>query len=70
MYDYRMASKTTPESKYKEGDFKKLAAKLKAKSGEDSGGLTAFIMRKKYGKKGFAHIQAKNRKAAAKKSGK
>lgn len=65
MYDLRMASKHTPESEYKEGDFKRLAAKLKAKSGQESGGLTAFIMRKKYGKKGFAHIQAKGRKEAA-----
>jgi hypothetical protein len=67
MYDSRMASKKTPESAYKEGDFKKLAAKLKAKSGRDSGGLTAYIMRNKYGEKGFAHIQAKGRKAAAEK---
>lgn len=65
MYHYRMAKKYTPESQYHEGDFKKLAAKLKAKSGQDSGGLTAYIMRKKYGKEGFAHIQAKGRKAAA-----
>lgn len=65
MYDSRMATKKTPESEYKEGDFKKLAAKLKAKSGRESGGLTAYIMRRKYGKEGFAHIQAKGRKDAA-----
>lgn len=67
MYHSRMASKhhTTPESKYKEGDFKKLAAELKAKSGKESGGLTAYIMRHKYGAEGWKHIMAKGRKAAA-----
>ena len=65
MYHSRMASKKTPESSYKEGDFKKLAAKLKEHSKGDPNALTAYIMRKKYGKKGFAHIQAKGRKARA-----
>ena len=64
MYHSDVASKT-PESQYHEGDFKKLAAKLKAKSGKDSNALAAYIMRRKYGKKGWKHIMAKGRKAAA-----
>jgi len=47
---------------YKKGDFNKLAAKLKAKSGKDSGALTAYIMRRKYGAKNWAKIQAEGRK--------
>lgn len=58
---------TTSESQYHEGDFKKLAAELKAKSGKDSNALAAYIMRRKYGAKGWKHIMAKGRAAAAKK---
>ena len=59
---------STPEKKYHEGDFKKLAAKLRAKShGRDTNALAAYIMRKKYGATGWKHIMAKGRKAAAKK---
>jgi len=47
---------------YKKGDFKKLASKLKAKSGKDSNALTAYIMRKKYGAKKWAKIQSEGRK--------
>ena len=65
MYHSGVASKNTPESEYHEGDFKKLAAKLKAKSGKDSNALTAYILRRKYGKAGWKHIMAKGRKAAA-----
>lgn len=62
MYPMRMS---TPESKYHEGDFKKLAATLKKKSGKDSNALAAYIMRRKYGAKGWSHIMAKGRAAAA-----
>jgi len=62
MYPSRMA---TSEKKYHEGDFKKLAAKLRAKSGKDSSALAAYIMRKKYGATGWKHIMAKGRAAAA-----
>lgn len=65
MYHSHMATKKTPESAYKEGDFKRLAAKLKAKSGKDSNALAAYIERKKYGAEGWKHIMAKGRKAAA-----
>lgn len=64
MYHSLVASKT-PESQYHEGDFKKLASKLQAKSGKDSNALAAYIMRRKYGKTGWKHIMAKGRKAAA-----
>lgn len=60
-----MAKKTTPESQYRESDFKKLAAKLKAKGDRDPNALAAYIMRRKYGKTGWKHIMAKGRKAAA-----
>lgn len=65
MYHMRVATKTTPETQYHEGDFKKLAAKLKAKSGKDSNALAAYVMRRKYGAKGWKHTMAKGRKAAA-----
>ena len=59
MYDSRMPVKGTD---YKKGDFKKLASKLKDKSGKDSNALTAYIMRKKYGAKKWAKIQSEGRK--------
>lgn len=58
MYDSRMPVKGTD---YHKGDFKKLAAKLKAKSGKDSNALTAYIMRRKYGAKNWAKIQKAGR---------
>lgn len=59
MYHFSMPVKGID---YKKGDFKKLAAKLKAKSGKDSNALTAYIMRKKYGAKNWAKIQTEGRK--------
>jgi hypothetical protein len=63
-YSIRM-KKPAPESQYKEGNFKKLAASLAKKGTRDPNALAAWIERRKYGAKGWAHIQAKGRKAAA-----
>ncbi len=44
--------------------FKKLKKKLARKGVRSPGGLSAFIGRKKYGKKGFAKLGATGRKRA------
>jgi len=43
--------------------FNKLKAKLKRKGVRSPGGLAAFIGRKKYGKKKFAAMSRKGRRA-------